>query len=167
MDGAIDVLRQGFEIWRGFHSGPENAGALFAGEETEAVEIESDRLGRMDGGENFLKWCEFGRVRVSKEFQSHVEIFGAHPFNARREGGEFLEEGGKCGADIRRDLDGDEETHAGILALISADAARLRIGAIEEVETNDVESYLRSVEADHFAIASEVDEALLDATRKG
>ncbi len=142
MDGAIDVLRQGFEVWRGFHGGPENARTVFAGEETETVEIEGDGFGRMHGGENFLKWYELGRVGVSQEFQSDVEIFGAHPFDAGRGGGKLLEEGGKCGADIRRDLDGDEETHAEILALISADAAGLRIGAIEEVETNDVESYL-------------------------
>lgn len=121
----------------------------------------------MDGGENFLKWQEFGWVGVAKEFKGDVEIFCAHPLYARRGSGEILEEDGKCGADIRRDLDGDEETHGKILTLISADAAGLWIGVVEEMETNDVEGHLRGVKANHFAVAGEVDEALFDATGKG
>ena len=54
VDGAIDVLRQRFEIWGGFHAGPEDARTGFAGEETEAVEIESDGRGGMQSRENFL-----------------------------------------------------------------------------------------------------------------
>ena len=84
--------------------------------EAEAAEFEIYRFGGTNGGEHVFKLGQFQGIGFAEEFQGDVEIFGAYPFQLRREVSEIFQQGGERGSNTFGDCDGDEEPHGGNLA---------------------------------------------------
>src|SRR5258708_3768259 len=116
----------------------------------------------MHGGERCAKIAEFLGLHFADEFQSDVKIFRAHPAWLRRERSKRRKKFSKILSYRRRNLQCHEQTHR---SRPFATVCRRLPTVVEKMNAHHVQSELRRVPANGFAVTGEAHAALFHSAR--